>query len=143
MREKVISPLIKKLMGCGLRKKGSKTMTKRDFYNAIVTETELTEEMKEFAQKELEKLDASLEKRRNTLSKKAQENLPLLDRIYNEILDESPKTATDVAEIIEVSVQKASALLRNLTANGKATQTEKKIPKKGLQKAYVRNFVTE
>lgn len=117
-------------------------MTKRDFMTMVMN-GEMTDEMKDFARAEIEKLDATLEKRKNTISKKALENIPLMDRIYDEILGEEAKTATDVAEVMEISVQKASSLLRKMVEDGRATKTEVKIPKKGVQKGYTKNFVTE
>ena len=110
-------------------------MTKREFYTAIM-KGEIDEQVKLFATEELEKMDAVNEKRRNTLSKKAQENQPLLQQITNEILTEEPKTATDVAAILEVSVQKASGLLRRLVEDGKAVKVDVKIKGKGTQKGY-------
>lgn len=110
-------------------------MTKREFYTAIVN-GEIDEQVKLFASEELEKMDAANEKRRNTLSKKAQENQPLLQQITDEILTEEPKTATDVAAVLEVSVQKASGLLRRLVEEGKAAKVDVKIKGKGTQKGY-------
>lgn len=117
-------------------------MTKREFYTAIMN-GEIDEQVKLFASTELEKMDAANEKRRNTLSKKAQENLPLFEKIMNEILDDEPKTATDVATVLEVSVQKASGLLRRLVEDGKAEKTDIKIKGKGSQKAYTKVEVAE
>ena len=110
-------------------------MTKREFYTAIKN-GEIDEQVKEFAAAELEKLDAANEKRRNTMSKKAQENLPLMEKIMDEILGEEPKTATDVSEVLDVSVQKASGLLRRLVKEGRAEKVDVKIKGKGTQKAY-------
>lgn len=110
-------------------------MTKREFYTAIIN-GEIDEQVKLFASEELEKMDAANEKRRNTLSKKVQENLPLLQQITDEILTEEPKTATDVAAVLEVSVQKASGLLRRLVEDGKAVKVDVKIKGKGTQKGY-------
>ena len=110
-------------------------MTKREFYTAIM-KGEIDEQVKLFATEELEKMDAVNEKRRNTLSKKAKENEPLLNKIESEILTEEPKTATDVAAILEVSVQKASGLLRRLVEDGKAAKVDVKIKGKGTQKGY-------
>lgn len=110
-------------------------MTKREFYTAIKN-GKIDEQVKLFASDELEKMDAANEKRRNTLSKKAQENQPLLDKIEGEILTEEPKTATDVAAVLEVSVQKASGLLRRLVEDGKAAKVDVKIKGKGTQKGY-------
>ena len=110
-------------------------MTKREFYTAIKN-GKIDEQVKLFATNELEKMDAVNEKRRNTLSKKAKENEPLLDKIEREILTEEPKTATDVAAVLEVSVQKASGLLRCLVEDGKAAKVDVKIKGKGIQKGY-------
>lgn len=110
-------------------------MTKREFYTAIKN-GEIDEQVKLFATEELNKMDAVNEKRRNTLSKKAKENEPLLDKIEREILTEEPKTATDVAAILNVSVQKASGLLRRLVEDGKAAKVDVKIKGKGTQKGY-------
>ena len=112
-------------------------MTKREFYTAIM-KGEIDEQVKLFASEELEKMDAVNEKRRNTLSKKAKENEPLLQQITNEILTEEPKTATDVAAVLEVSVQKASGLLRRLVEDGKAVKVDVKIKGKGTQKGYTK-----
>lgn len=111
------------------------TMTKREFYTAIKN-GKIDEQIKLFATEELEKMDAVNEKRRNTLSKKAKENEPLLRQITDEILAEEPKTATDVAAILNVSVQKASGLLRRLVEDGKAAKVDVKIKGKGTQKGY-------
>lgn len=110
-------------------------MTKREFYTAIKN-GKIDEQVKLFATEELEKMDAVNEKRRNTLSKKAKENEPLLQQITDEILTEEPKTATDVAAVLEVSVQKASGLLRRLVEDGKAAKVDVKIKGKGTQKGY-------
>lgn len=110
-------------------------MTKREFYTAIKN-GKIDEQVKLFATEELEKMDAVNEKRRNTLSKKAKENESLLQQITNEILTEEPKTATDVAAVLNVSVQKASGLLRRLVEDGKAAKVDVKIKGKGTQKGY-------
>jgi predicted transcriptional regulator len=59
-----------------------------------------------------------------------------MEQIVNEILTSEAQTASAIAEAAGISVQKASALLRQIVADGKATVTEVKIPKKGTQKAY-------
>lgn len=110
-------------------------MTNREFYNAVIT-ANVNDEITEYATAALAKMDATNEKRRNTPSKKAIENQPLIDQIVNEILTHEPKTASDVANEIGVSVQKASALLRAIVASGVATAEDVKVAKKGTQKAY-------
>ena len=112
-------------------------MTRRDFLTNVSTGT-MNDEIMAFAAAEIEKMDAANDKRKEKTSKKAEENQPLVDRIVNEILGTEPMTATDVAAVLEVSVQKASALCRAAMAQGGAVQTEIKVPKKGTCKAYSR-----
>lgn len=111
-------------------------MTNREFLMAITTLDNA--ELAEHARLAIEKLDAANEKRKGKLSKKAEENQPLIERIACEILGTEPMTATDVAGILEVSVQKASTLCRTAVAQGKATQLDVKVPKKGKMKAYTK-----
>lgn len=110
-------------------------MTQREFLTAV-KDAEVSEEIKAFAAHAIEKLDDTNKKRQEKASKKALENAPIMDQIVNDILTTEPKTASDVAAALDVSVQKASALLRAIVAEGRATQTETKVPKKGTQKAY-------
>ena len=110
-------------------------MTNREFYTAIVNGN-ITEEVVKHAQEGIEKLNATAEKRRNSVSKKAQENAPLVDRIVTEILTDEPKTASDVADVLGVSVQKASALLRAARDEKRASVQDVKIKGKGTQKGY-------
>ena len=110
-------------------------MTNREFYEAIANET-INSDVIDHAKAALAKMDAANEKRRNTPSKKAVENAPLVEQIVNEILTNEPKTASDVATELGVTPQKASALLRQVVAEGKATVTDVKVPKRGTQKGY-------
>lgn len=111
-------------------------MTNREFLTAIANAENISEELKAEATARIEKLDATNEARKNKPSKKATENAPIMEQIVNEILTSEAQTASAIAEAAGISVQKASALLRQLVADGKATVTEVKIPKKGTQKAY-------
>ena len=111
-------------------------MTKREFLTKIAAIEDV--ELAEFAQNELAKMDEANAKRKEKTSKKAEENQPLIDRIANEILGTEPMTATDVATVMELSVQKVSALCRAAVAQGLAVQSEVKVPKKGTQKAYAK-----
>ena len=116
-------------------------MTKREFYVAIAN-GEMNDEIKATAAEYIAKMDEANEKRKNTLSKKQEENEAIKTEIL-EHLDTEPKTATTIGELMGISTQKASALLRQLVNDGKATATEVKIPKKGTQKAYIVNFSHE
>lgn len=111
-------------------------MTNREFLTAIASNETIAEDLKAFAAERLAKLDATNEARKNKPSKKAQENAPIMEQIVNEVLTSEAQTASAVAEAVGISVQKASALLRALVAEGRAEVTEVKLPKKGTQKAY-------
>lgn len=112
-------------------------MTKREFLTAV-SNGEMTDELKDFATAEIEKMNNSAAARAAKPSKNDIENAPLLERITNEILSAEPKTASDVAEVLEVKVQKASALLRKLVEHGIADVQEVKIPGKNKVKAYTK-----
>jgi predicted HTH transcriptional regulator len=111
-------------------------MTNREFLTAVSVCESCSEEVREYAKAAIAKMDATNEARKNKPSKKSEENAPIMEQIVNEILTSEAQTAATIAEAAGISVQKASALLRQLVADGKATVTEVKIPKKGTQKAY-------
>lgn len=111
-------------------------MTNREFLTAIVNMENISEELKNEATARIEKMDATNEARKNKPSKKAEENAPLMDKIANEILTTEAVPAANIAEVMEISTQKASALLRALVAEGRAVVTDIKVPKKGTVKAY-------
>lgn len=121
-------------------------MTNREFLTKIasIDTIDLTEEVKtelmEHAQSQIDKLDAANANRKNKPSKKALENAPLVEKIYNEILStEVALTASEVAAAMgEMSVQKASSLLRSLENQGKALKGEKTVKGKGKQKTYTK-----
>ena len=113
-------------------------MTNREFLTAIANMKNISEELKAEATARIEKLDATNEARKNKPSKKAIENAPVMEQIANEILTSEAQTASTVAEAAGISVQKANALLRALVAEGRATVTEVKVPKRGVQKAYTK-----
>lgn len=106
-------------------------MTNREFFNAVIATVE-NEELVAKATEELAKLDARNAKRANTPSKKSIENEPIKDAI-KAVLTETPQTASEIAEKVEISVQKASALLRQIDG---LTVSEVKVPKKGKCKGY-------
>ncbi|MDV3429526.1 MAG: hypothetical protein LIR50_21300 [Bacillota bacterium] len=117
-------------------------MTNREFFNSIIANEALSDEIRAFAETAVGKLDTANEKRRNAQSKKAQENLPYVQYIVGSVLSDQPMTASDVTEKInaglgtEFKVQKVSALLRAAVAAGDAVAQDVKIPKKGVQKGY-------
>ena len=87
-------------------------MTKREMYEAIINGN-VNEEVIEMAKSEIIKMDEKNAKRKNTPSKVAIANEPIKAKI-KEILTHEPQSASEVAEKVEISVQKASALLRQI-----------------------------
>lgn len=105
-------------------------MTNREMFTAIVS-GEITEEVIAKATEEIAKLDARNAARKDKPSKKALENEPIKARI-SEVLTDEPKTASDIASELELSVQKVSALLRQMDV----TVVDVKVKGKGTQKGY-------
>lgn len=118
-------------------------MTNRDFYNAIINadltaifEDEMAESVKKHAEAAFKKLDETNEKRRNSTSKKAEENLPIMKQIVNEVLSFEPMTASDVGAVVGISHNKATPILKMAVARGLAGVKDIKVAKKGMQKGY-------
>ena len=106
-------------------------MTKREMYEAIINGN-VNEEVIEMAKSEIIKMDEKNAKRKNTPSKVAIANEPIKAKI-KEVLTHEPQSASEVAEKVEISVQKASALLRQI--DGLAV-SEIKVKGKGKVKGY-------
>lgn len=111
-------------------------MTNREFYNAIINGT-MNDEIKAFAMEAIEKMNVRNEKRSSAPSKKTLENEPIKEKIMEFIMERNEKcVASAIANAVEISTQKASALCRQLVEDGKLTVEEVRVPKKGMQKAY-------
>ena len=106
-------------------------MTNREFFEKVIA-TVSDEELVAKATEEIEKLDARNAKRKNTPSKKSVENEPIKNAI-KAVLSDTPLTASEIAEKVEISTQKASALLKQI--DGLAV-TDVKVKGKGTRKAY-------
>lgn len=106
-------------------------MTNREMFTAIVN-GEVTEEVVAKATEELAKLDARNAARKNKPSKKSVENEPIKEAIKS-VLSDTPLTASEVAEKVEISTQKASALLKQIEG---LTVSDVKVKGKGTRKAY-------
>jgi len=111
-------------------------MTKREVMDAII-EANVNAEVTEWAEAEKERMDKANKRNAEKRAEKAKENEGIKKAIFD-FLGEEPKTATEVAEEVGISTQKASAMLRQIVEAGEAEVTEVKIPKKGKRKAYTR-----
>lgn len=102
-------------------------MTKRDFLTKVIAET-ADAEVKAFAEKEIEKLDAELAKAAAKRAEKKAENAPLVDALQA-ILTDEPMTASQIAENVEGinNASKATVIAKILVESGVATVTEVKV----------------
>lgn len=106
-------------------------MTRREFLEMVI-EGKVTDEMKDFANSEITKMNDRNAKRKASPSKKAIANEAIKAKIV-EVLTDEPKTAREIADEVVISTQKASALLRQIDG---LTVTEVKIKGKGKVKGY-------
>lgn len=112
-------------------------MTRRDFFNAIAANETLTEELRNYATAAIEQMDVSNEKRKEKNAEKAKEKEPLIHQAVS-FLGETPMTASEIAQKMEIKVQSASPLLKKAVIMGLANVQDVKVPKKGIQKGYTK-----
>ena len=106
-------------------------MTKREMFEAIVNGN-INEEIVEMAKAEIVKMDERNAKRKNSPSKTAIANEPIKAEIVK-VLSGEPIPASEIAEKVGISTQKASALLRQIDG---LNVTEIKVKGKGKVKGY-------
>jgi len=112
-------------------------MTKREFLNAVASLENVDAELKLFAEQEIEKMNARNAKRKNSPSKKSIENEPIKAKIVEFVGScEESQIASAIAEHVEISTQKASALCRQLVEVGTLVAEEVKVKGKGKVKGY-------
>lgn len=123
-------------------------MTTREFFTAVAALTNVDSALVEFASESIRKMDEANEKRRNSVSKAAEANAPIVDELVT-MLSETPKTASDLLAEMggadrltpagkPFSVQYVSNLARTAVKLNQAVQTDVKIKGKGSQKAYIK-----
>ena len=120
-------------------------MTKREFLNEVIAVIDGTSEvdvleLKEFAKAEIVKLDERNANRSSKPTKTQIENEPIKEKILEVLSTGERMVASAIAERLEISTQKASALCRQLVESKKLKVEDVKIPKKGKQKAYMVNI---
>ena len=106
-------------------------MTQREFYNAVIADTQ-NAELAQFAVEALEKLDARNAKRAEKPSKTQIANEPIVKAIA-EVLTSEPMRASEIAETLGISTQKASALVKKVDG---VSVIDVKVKGKGTQKGY-------
>ena len=123
-------------------------MTKREFLNEVIAVIDGTSEvnvleLKEFAKAEIVKLDERNANRSSKPTKTQIENEPIKEKILEVLSTGEKMVASAIAERLEISTQKASALCRQLVESKKLKVEDVKIPKKGKQKAYMVNTAAD
>lgn len=111
-------------------------MTKREFMEKIIAGTVTKEEMIEYAKKEIETLDKRNAARRSKPTAKQKENEIIKEQMLKTLKGMGKMTASAIGEKMGFSTNKASALCRQLVTEGKMTEEDVKVPKKGMQIAY-------
>jgi hypothetical protein len=110
-------------------------MTNREFYKAVIN-ANISNEMSEFAQGEIDKLDAKNEKRKNTQTKAQKENETIKVAIVDFIKENGSSVASVIATGVGVSTQKASALCKLLCEDKVLVVSDIKVKNKGTLKQY-------
>lgn len=114
-----------------------KAMTMREFLNGVLATEGLTPELANFATAKLVDLDEKNAARRNSLTPTQLENEKLKAKFVEMAEAETPYAASVIAEMLGVTTQKASALMRALKADGVVTEGEgKSATGKGKVKTY-------
>ena len=89
-------------------------MTQKEFFESIMSGGTITDEMIEHATVELGKLVERAEKRKNYRTPAQKENDEIKESILACFVEGVPMTGKEVAEKVEITSQKANALLRQL-----------------------------
>ena len=110
-------------------------MTNREFFTAII-ESDVAQELKDYATAQKEKLDKRNASRSSKPSKTAIANEPIKASIVEYVTAHANALASDIAVACEISTQKASALCIQMVKDEVLTVCEVKVPKKGKAKAY-------
>ena len=110
-------------------------MTNREFFKAVINSVE-NEELKAFAQAEIDKLDKKNEKRKNTQTKTQKDNEGIKNSIVALLEEKGSMVASVIATELNISTQKASALCKQLVEEKELTVADVKVKNKGTLKQY-------
>lgn len=111
-------------------------MTNREFLNAVIA-LSASEEITEHAKAMIASLDKRNAARTSKPSKTQLENAPIKEEILGVIAEMNAEvSASELHERLNISVQKASSLCRQLVEEGKLSKGERKEKGKGLVKVY-------
>ena len=111
-------------------------MTTREFLESVLKIENVPEALQTECKERIAKLDKTNEARKNKPSKVQVENEPIKAEILKYVADNPKSTASKVGVALEISTNKASALLKQLATEGKLTICEVKEPKKSKVNGY-------
>ena len=112
----------------------------REFLNAVI-EANVNEEITEYAQAEIVKLDETNAKRREKAAEKRvekeAEKAPIRQAIMD-VMTSEPQTASTLiaAAGLDIKPQSIPSLLKGLVENGTLVKVDVKVKGKGTQKGY-------
>lgn len=109
-------------------------MTTREMLNSVIA-NEITDEVIEKAKMCLEALDKRNAQRKSKPSKTTEENKVVRVNIANFLTDKDFTLSSEIAEGLELSVNKVSSLCTRMVSEGILQSTEVKV-KGGKRKAY-------
>lgn len=110
-------------------------MTARNFYTLVSNGT-VNEEIMAYATEAIRKMDEANEKKKGTMTPSQKENIVFKQRILDVLEGKDYTIAATIAELVGISPNKASALCRQLVADGALVASEVKNEKKNKVKAY-------
>lgn len=111
-------------------------MTNREFFE-VISNGMMNEDVQAHAAKEIQKMNDRNAQRATTPSKTAVANEPIKQNILAFLAEKNELILSSVVgENCEITTAKASALLKQLAAEGKVTREEVKVPKVGKRMAW-------
>lgn len=119
-------------------------MTKREFFESViryacdgedVINNVNANDLIAFAQKEIDKLDAQNIKRKEKPTKAQVENAELVQKMVEMFAGQSKVLAHDIAEKMDITTSKATALCKMAVKDGKAT-VDDAVVNKSVKKIY-------
>lgn len=109
-------------------------MTRREFFQAVAN-NEITEEVIAFAVEAIDKMDAQNIKRKEKPTKAQIENAELVEKMVEMFAGQSKVLAHDIAEKMEITTSKATALCRMAVKEGKIA-VDDAVVNKSVKKIY-------
>lgn len=113
------------------------TMTARRFFTEIQT-YDLPAELLDYAANEIQKLDEAAQKRKEKPTKAQQENAAIRTQLHTYMIEHFSDeyfSQAELGEALEISPNKAGALVRQLVKDGLAEAADIKV-KGGTRKGY-------